>query len=385
MNRRTNIINNILLIVFALAAILAVTLVGSDAYSDNIGWFILWCILGAVFWALVNLCVHEWGHIAAAKRNGFKVLSVRLGFLRFYKENGKTKAEYAGFDGESGSTETVPVGEEKLEERFIRLTRAGVYGNIVFAALTLVPLFLTAYLPFWLYSVWAIGLPVSLYYVVGNGFPMTTDGVKNDAAVISGVKKGNDSEKVMLSLLLVHAELAEGKRPSEIDEKLYFGVPQLPEDDMNYLLLLNARYAYYLDKEDFEGAKKVSSRLAALLDTMPKPFRPAVRVDLLYNACTFDFDESEADNLVEDNEKYLNRTSDVTVVRVKAAYVLYVLKDAAQAEKFLSHAQDLLADCKVEGQKKFEERLIGKMLADVSAAKNAESAETGGSEESGES
>ena len=75
----------------------------------------------------------------------------------------------------------------------------------------------------------------------------------------------------------------------------------------------------------------------------------------------------------------------MTVVRVKAAYVLYVLKDVAQAEKFLSHAQDLLADCKVEGQKKFEERLIGKMLADVSAAKNAESAENGGSEESGES
>lgn len=365
MNRRINLINNIILLAVTLAGIFAVTLIGNGEYSSNLGMFVVYCILGAIFWGIVNLLVHEWGHVRAAGRNNFKVLSVRLMFFLFRKENGKTKVSLTGFGEEAGSTEMVPVGEEDLEKRFIATTRAGIYGNIVFTLICAVPLFLTSVLPFWVYSLWAVGLPVSLYYVLSNGLPMTTDGVKNDAAVIAGMKRGEDSEKVTLSLLQIHAELTEGKSPAEIDEKLYFGVPQLPEDDLNYVFLLNARYTYYLDKEDFENAKKVSDRLALLLDTMPKPFRPSVRADLLYNACTFDYDESDADNLVEDNEKYLNRAADVSTLRIKAAYVLYVLKDAAQAAKFIGHAEDLLSECKVEGQRRYERKLLDKMKADA--------------------
>ena len=374
MSRNVNIVNNIVLLAGTLLGILAVTLVGNDAYPANLGLFILYCVLGAFFWAAVNLAVHEAGHVRAAKKNRFRVLSVRLAFFLFTEENGKRKVSLTGYAGESGYTEMVPEGAEDLAGRFRRITRAGVYGNVAVLAVSVVPLCLTAYLPFWLYSLWAISLPVSLYFVLGNALPMTTDGVKNDAAVAAGVKRGDASEKVALGLLQIHAGLIEGKSPAEIDEALYLDLPQLPEDDLNYLYLLNARYCYYLDKEDYENAKSVSARLKGLLDTMPKCCRPAVRADLLYNACTFDYDESEADNLVEDNEKYLNKTSDVTALRVKAAYVLYVLKDGAQAEKFIARAEELAADCKVAGQRKFEEKLLLKMRADLPAAERGETA-----------
>ena len=372
MNRKINIVNNIVLLAATLAGILAVTLVGNDKYPADLGMFILYCVLGAIFWAAVNLAVHEWGHARAAKRNGFKVLSVRLAFFLFTRENGKRKVRLTGYNGEAGATEIVPENAENLAERFARVTRAGVYGNVVLLVVSVVPLFLTKFLPFWAYSLWAIALPICLYFVLGNGLPMTTDGIKNDAAVALGVKKGEASEKVVLGLLQIHAELIAGKSPAQIDERLYFDLPQLPEDDLNYLFLLNARYAYYLDKEDYENAKTVSDRLEGLLDTMPKCYRPAVRADLLYNACTFAYNESEADNLVEDNEKYLNRAADVSTLRVKAAYVLYVLKDAAQAEKFIGYAEELSEDCKVAGQKLFEEKLLAKMKADVQTAPPAE-------------
>lgn len=372
MNRRTNIINNVILLAATLAGILAVTLVGNNAYGGEIWLYVLYCLLGAILWAVVNTVAHELGHVRAGKKNGFRFVSMRIAFLLFKKENGKIYADFTGFADELGSTEMVPENTENLGERFVKMTRGGLTGNVVLLAVSLVPLFLTAFLPFWLYAVWAILLPVSLYFVFGNGLPMTSDGIKNDAAVAYGIKHGCDSEKVMLSLLCVHAALTEGKRPAEIDEKYYFDVPQLPENDLNYLLLLDARYVYYLDKEDFENAKATADRLESMLGDMPKSYRPYVRANLLYDACTFAFDESEADNLVEDNERYLNNVNDVTVLRVKSSYVLYVLKDYKQAHKFLTHAKDKLDTCPVEGLRLFEEKLVDKMLADIPAEALAE-------------
>ena len=71
-------------------------------------------------------------------------------------------------------------------------------------------------------------------------------------------------------------------------------------------------------------------------------------------------------------DSYLNNVNDVTVLRVKSSYVLYVLKDYKQAHKFLTHAKDKLDTCPVEGLRLFEEKLVDKMLADIPAEALAE-------------
>ena len=47
--------------------------------------------------------------------------------------------------------------------------------------------------------------------------------------------------------------------------------------------------------------------------------------------------------------------------------MLYVLKDYAQARKFLTHAEEKLDTVPVEGLRIFEESLIKRMLADLPA------------------
>lgn len=68
MNRRTNIINNVILLAATLAGILAVTLVGNNAYGGEIWLYVLYCLLGAILWAVVNTVAHELGHVRAGKR-----------------------------------------------------------------------------------------------------------------------------------------------------------------------------------------------------------------------------------------------------------------------------------------------------------------------------
>jgi hypothetical protein len=162
--------------------------------------------------------------------------------------------------------------------------------------------------------------------------------------------------------MFIQAQIYSGKTPSEIDEKYYFDLPQLPETENIFINLLNARYSYYLDKADYENAKKVSDRLSGLLDGMPKYYKNVVIADLLYNACTFDFDEDTADNLVEDLDKYLNNVNTLTNLRIKLAYAVKILKDDALIERLKEKIDSEIEYCAIKGITAYEQKLVNRLF-----------------------
>ena len=129
-------------------------------------------------------------------------------------------------------------------------------------------------------------------------------------------------------------------------------------------MLLNARYCYYLDKEDYENAKKVNSRLVSLEDYMPKYYMQAIKADQLYNVCTFDFDEEKADDIMYELEKYLNKYNSVANVRVKLAYLLYARREKENAMVFYNKALKEAQRVQIKGYGAYETKLLDKMRAD---------------------
>ena len=363
MSRKTNIINNVLMLALTVACVFIVTLVGNNNYYEEMGTIVLYFVLGAVAWAFINTTVHELCHYFSGKKNGFTFVSMRIFFLEFTKENGKLKCRLTGFLDESGSTEMIPENAENIEKRFYKMTLAGSIANIVLMVIGIVPIFLVKILPCFWYCFISVTLPVSAYYVFGNLLPMVNEGVRNDGAVLRGLKKNDDYTKVLLNLLLIHAEIYKGKTPSEVNEELYFNLPQLSEEDNLFVVLLNARYTYYVDKGDYQNAIKLSDRLESIFDSMPRYFKNQIAVDLLYNACTFNLDEDKADDYVEDYERFLNNVNSITNVRVKLAYVTNVLKDYILANKLKEKAFREIAKCKIKGLALYEEKLV-KALTD---------------------
>lgn len=368
MNSRWNLINNLLLLAFTVIAVFVVTLIGNNNFYVDLGPIVAVFILGAILAAVVNTLVHEFGHVIAGKKNGFTFISMRIFLFTFVKLGKKLKVEFTGLREELGETEMLPNSDENLEKRFIKMTKGGLIATTVLLVLSLVPLVTVSFMGaklWWVYALTSMFFPVSVYFFFANVLPMENEGLLNDGAVISGLKNGDAVSKVTVGLLKIHSELMRGKSPAEIDESLFYDLPQLPEDNPNFTLLLNNRYAYELDKGDFEKVKKLSDRLEGLLDDMPKAYAGAVMADLLYNACTFDFDEEKADNLVEDNERYLNGVNNFTNLRIKSAYLTYVVKDYALANEFISKAEREVDKCRVEGLKKYEQKLISKIKRDL--------------------
>lgn len=372
MSNRTNVINNLLLLALTVVAVFVATFIGNLNFKVQLLPTVCLFLVGAIIFALLNTVVHEFGHVIAGKKNKFEFYSMRVFLWTFYKNNGKIKGYFTGLKEELGATEMLPVGMENLEKRFKNLAKGGIFGSLLMLILSIIPLVTASFFAdnlWWLYAILSMGFPVSLYFFLGNGLPMSNEGILNDSAVIYGINKGNDDAKVTLGLLKIHSELMRGKSPAEIDEKLFYDLPQLPEDDPNFIILLNNRYSYELDRENYEKLNKISSRLEGLLDDMPRIYQGVVMADLLYNACAINLDEEKADNLVEDNEKYLNKVNNFTNLRIKAAYLLYVVKETAQAKEFIEKAERELLKCKIPGIIKFETKLINKIKADLANEK----------------
>ena len=363
MSRRQNIINFVGSLLVAIIALSTVVFVCNSTYNEQLTSVLLKFLVGALIAGFLNTFFHELAHLFIGKKNGFVFSSFTVWFFKWYKDGDKIKFAFTMFGEELGYTEMIPTHVEDLCLRLKKMTIAGPMASLVIAIIGLLA-FIIPNLSVWAYCILAMFLPIGAYSFVASILPESNYGVRNDGGVVYGLKHQDDVAKVTISLLSIQAEMYQGKTPAQVDEKLYFDLPQLPEDDYNFIMLLNARYFYYLDKEDYENAKKVTERLVGLVDDVIKDLRAPILVNALYNACTFDFDEDVADDIVYETEKYLNAVNTATNLRAKLAYLLYVKGETELLDIFYKKGVKEADKCQIKGFAVLENKLFDKMKKD---------------------
>ena len=364
MSRKVNLINNVLSMALTLAGMFAVVLVANGNYSENLGTVLAFFAVGAIIAGFICTLFHETGHLISGKRNGFAFISMTVWFFRWKKERGRTVFDFVLMGNEAGYTEMVAKNTDDLGGKLKKMTLGGLIATAIPMLFGGVSFFFSGRLPLFWFTVWAMFLPIGVYMFFGNALPMSTEGTGNDGKVLYGLKKGDDDTKVILSMLAVQSELYNGKTPAEIDEKYYFDLPQLAEDDLNFAMLLSARYNYYLDKKDYENAKKTSDRLLSLSDYLPKSYLNEIKTNALYSACTFARDEDQADDLMSELEKYLNRRNGSLEIRVKTAYLLYIKGEKDSLDIFYRKGVKETNRASLRGLGLFERKLLEEMKKD---------------------
>ncbi|MBR5191993.1 MAG: hypothetical protein IKW33_01115 [Clostridia bacterium] len=357
MNKKTTLINNIISLGATLGlVILSCALAGAQTENVIINGLI--ALGGAIVFGLINTFLHEWGHLIAGKINKFELISFSVWFFRWEKINGKLKFKFIMLKDQAGSTELVPTTTENLFKRYRKVAISGGVVSSVLTIISIVPLFFVSLLPVELYFFLSMALPVSAFFALGSLLPMTEGGFRNDGATALGLKRKDDIAKVTVGLLEIQALLYQGKTPSEIEEEKYFNLPQLPEDEIMFINLLNARYNYYLDKKDYANAIKTIERLLGLEEYMPKGYINEIKVDALFNACTFNYNEDLADDLTYELEKYLNNVNTAKTLRAKLAYLLYVRKEKEVFDMFYNKGIKEAKNSQLKGLIDFEIKLF---------------------------
>lgn len=207
--------------------------------------FIALIILGAV---LAHL-LHECAHLTVGKicSMGVKVPKIRIfssSFVQIY-----------------------PFGAKRMKARMIATAAAGLVFDFALIALGVIAITVPA-VPVYL----CVALPYAFYEFLLNALPIEYGGGKTDGLVVWELISNQPTAQVMLAILKIQGLQRSGIPLNEMDESLFINVPQLPEDDLNFIILTQLRYEYYKAVGNEEKSQSYLERFNGLKEYLPPDY-----------------------------------------------------------------------------------------------------------------
>ncbi len=185
---------------------------------------IAWMLFAVLIAFILNIILHEGGHLVAGLLTGYRFVSFR--FLNFTLINKDGHLRWRNFElaGTGGQCLMAPP-DKPLEEIDTRWYNAGgVLANIVIVLLSLV-LVWAFDLPHWLNELLVIMALIGIVTALTNGIPMKMGGVANDGFNLLQMEKDLPGKQSFCNILDINARSQKGETYSEMPERL-FALPQ---------------------------------------------------------------------------------------------------------------------------------------------------------------
>ncbi len=300
--------------------------------------------------------LHETGHIAFGRAVGMYCVYAKFFCFKYYRKQGKGKLSLAS-PFAPDETQMLPKRGGNMQSRARKYTLGGLFVGGAFLFLLLAGAIVCSCVGKTNYLLWG-AVPNAAYLFLLNVAPFEYASGKTDALVARGIRKGYDGEKCMLAAMEIQGQLFEGKRFCEIDKSLYFDLPQLCEDEPLYAILLDLRYRYYLDVDDFDGAADSLNRLVAAEEYFSEAETQKVAAELVYmHAVGGDLQRAEESGKL--CQAFL-KSQTLAAKRILAAYSFAAGK-AEEGEALLAQAEELLSTERILGVRKLEESLLSRI------------------------
>ena len=325
------------------------------AWREGVGEAIK-CLCGLALGFILSPILHELGHVSFALIAKMECIYVKCFCFKIYVKNGKKRLGFAS-PFSADETQAVPLCGGNMKKRAILYT----IGGLVFSGIFLILISGAAIALLSVreinYVLWGI-LPYAVYLFMLNIVPAEYASGKTDILVYIGLKKGFDAEKNMLSAMEIQGQLCEGKSFAEIDESLYFDVPQLCEDEPLFALMLDLRYRLCLERGDMQKAMECLNRLASISDYLSEYEMERIAAEFVY-IHSLRGDLSEAERNYKACQNFLKQELP-TSRRVLAAWAKASGKTEFLAT-LLESANAYMSNERVIGVRKFEKILLSRI------------------------
>ena len=318
--------------------------------ATQLAGFVLGCVIAPI--------VHELGHIVMAKSQDMQIVYAKFSFFKMSERKGKLRFGFAS-PFAADETQVIPKSGGNMQKRARLYTIGGLlFGGIYFiivgmAALTL-GIMVGGYV---FYGVLGL-LPFAAYLFLLNVLPMEYNSGKTDALIYKGLKTSAPAEQTMLAAMEIQGELFAGKSYAEIEERLYFDVPQLSEDEPLFAVMLDLRYRYWLDKKEMEKAADCLNRLAQAEVYLTDTETQRIAAEFVYmHALNRDRERAEA--CAKGCTEYLQQDT-LTAKRILAA-VAYLGDNMEAVASLKEQANAIMQTEKISGNRKFEKSLLDRL------------------------
>lgn len=184
---------------------------------------IAWMLLATLLAAILNIIIHEAGHLVAGLLTGYKFVSFRFFNWTLIRKDGRLLWRNFELEGTGGQCLMAPP-DKPLEEIDTRWYNAGgVLAQIIITLLSIV-LIWALDLPEWLDILLGMMALFGIYGVLTNGIPMKLGGVANDGFNLLQLEKDLAAKQSFCNVLELNALNQAGKTYGEMPDRL-FNIP----------------------------------------------------------------------------------------------------------------------------------------------------------------
>ena len=329
-------------------------------------WYVA-VVLGSVGMAVtvyLGIVMHETGHLVFGLIGGMKFRSISFPFVKIYAADEKIKVSFTGATAFLGACEMYPSGKASPKKAFVWESFGGLAGSFLALLLSALCLALAPYISHYPAILFGLASPVLYIILLENAFPAEQGGARTDGGQILAILSGTPSGEVLVAILTIQAALKEGKSASEIPYELLFEIPQLPDDDPNYIFVLNYRYLYALDKGDLSAVMDADRRIRDVLGSLPDFYADQVLCDLFFDAIAIEKDESFVKQYETRVMEFLGDETDIVSCRMRGYYYFHC-GDVAMAYREIDSGRLAFERYPMRGIAKTELRLLSELEADI--------------------
>jgi len=282
---------------------------------------------------LLQIAVHEAGHLVFGLLSGYKFCSYRLFSLMLIKDGERLRLRRFSLAGTGGQCLMEPPKLIDGEIPVVLYNLGGSLMNLIVSAVSLLIYFLSPQ-PFLSASMLLCSV-IGFVFALMNGIPLRMGEVDNDGYNARALRRDKAALRAFWVQMMISAETARGKRLRDRPEE-WFGVPS-DEAMKNSMLATLGVFACnrLMDEQRFQEADALMERMMSNGSGMAGLYRGLMLCDRMCVELLSDGRAEIIDGWLTKEQKKLMKAMKTYPGVIRTEYVLALLhhKDASAAEK----------------------------------------------------
>ena len=328
---------------------------GNNFFTITINLF-SWLLLFIIGY-LVQIIIHELGHLIFGLMSGYSFVSFRVGSFTIINHNGKFKHKKFNIPGTGGQCLMMPPELKDEKFPFILYNLGGVIINLLISILAIL---IGRNVNSPSNIIWMVFSLSGIFAALTNGIPMKIGGIANDAYNLLSMIKNPETRQGFYIQLRVNGLQSQGMRIKDMPLDTFKTSDNADLSNPLNTSLKLMEFNWYLDNMDFQMGQETLDSLLPYFNKIIPIYRNEINCERVFLELIGNCNKDFIDNLYNINlRKYIKMAKFmINKTRLLMAYEAFYNEDKHKAMEYYEEIHKVANRYPIKGETDMELMLV---------------------------